>query len=58
MPQRGILRIVPDASEITVLQLPKFKAEATELIGADEEITMGGKGQGETAAHGSFICML
>ena len=24
-----------DASEITVLQLPKFKAEATELIGAD-----------------------
>jgi hypothetical protein len=26
---------VDDASEITVLQLPKFKAEATELIGAD-----------------------
>jgi hypothetical protein len=24
-----------DASEITVLQLPKFKAEAAELIGAD-----------------------
>ncbi len=24
-----------DASEITVLQLPKFKVEATELIGAD-----------------------
>ena len=24
-----------DAAEITVLQLPKFKAEATELIGAD-----------------------
>ena len=24
-----------DAPEITVLQLPKFKAEATELIGAD-----------------------
>ncbi len=24
-----------DASEITVLQLPKFKTEATELIGAD-----------------------
>jgi hypothetical protein len=26
---------VDDAREITVLQLPKFKAEATELIGAD-----------------------
>jgi len=26
---------VEDALEITVLQLPKFKAEATELIGAD-----------------------
>jgi hypothetical protein len=26
---------VGDAPEITVLQLPKFKAEATELIGAD-----------------------
>jgi hypothetical protein len=26
---------VDDATEITVLQLPKFKAEATELIGAD-----------------------
>jgi hypothetical protein len=26
---------VDDAPEITVLQLPKFKAEATELIGAD-----------------------
>lgn len=25
-----------DASEITVLQLPKFKAQATELIGAGE----------------------
>ncbi len=24
-----------DAAEITVLQLPKFKAEATELIGTD-----------------------
>lgn len=27
---------VEDAPEITVLQLPKFKAEATELIGTDE----------------------
>jgi hypothetical protein len=27
--------VVDDAPEITVLQLPKFKAEATELIGAD-----------------------
>jgi len=35
VPQCGILRTVDDASEITVLQLPKFKAEATELIGAD-----------------------
>jgi hypothetical protein len=26
---------VDDAPEITVLQLPKFKDEATELIGAD-----------------------
>jgi hypothetical protein len=26
---------VDDAPEITVLQLPKFKAEATDLIGAD-----------------------
>jgi hypothetical protein len=26
---------VDDALDITVLQLPKFKAEATELIGAD-----------------------
>jgi hypothetical protein len=26
---------VDDAPEITVLQLPKFKAEATELIGTD-----------------------
>ena len=26
-------RLADDASEITVLQLPKFKAEATELIG-------------------------
>jgi len=26
---------VDNASDITVLQLPKFKAEATELIGAD-----------------------
>ena len=29
------LQVVDGASEITVLQLPKFKAEATELIGAD-----------------------
>ena len=28
-------RMVDDALDITVLQLPKFKAEATELIGAD-----------------------
>lgn len=28
-------RVVDDEPEITVLQLPKFKAEATELIGAD-----------------------
>jgi hypothetical protein len=27
--------LLADASDITVLQLPKFKAEATELIGAD-----------------------
>jgi hypothetical protein len=27
--------VVNDAPEITVLQLPKFKAEATELIGAE-----------------------
>ena len=27
--------VVDDAPEITVLQLPKFKAEATELIGTD-----------------------
>jgi len=27
--------VVDDASEITVLQLPKFKADATELIGTD-----------------------
>src|SRR5271157_2197970 len=27
--------MVDDAPEITVLQLPKFKAEATELIGPD-----------------------
>jgi len=26
---------VEDSPEITVLQLPKFKAEATELIGKD-----------------------
>jgi hypothetical protein len=28
-------KLVADAPEITVLQLPKFKAEATELIGAE-----------------------
>jgi hypothetical protein len=28
-------RTMDDAPEITVLQLPKFKAEATEFIGAD-----------------------
>jgi hypothetical protein len=27
--------VVDDAPEITVLQLPKFKAEATELIGTE-----------------------
>ncbi|MGD0135144.1 MAG: hypothetical protein ABSE57_24110 [Bryobacteraceae bacterium] len=27
--------MVGDTTEITVLQLPKFQAEATELIGAD-----------------------
>jgi len=33
---------VDEASEITVLQLPKFKAEATDLIGADgiEEVAV------------------
>ena len=35
IPPCGILRTVSDVPEITVLQLPKFKAEATELIGAD-----------------------
>jgi hypothetical protein len=35
VPHCGILLTVDDAPEITVLQLPKFKAEATELIGAD-----------------------
>ena len=35
IPPCGILRIVGDVPEITVLQLPKFKAEATGLIGAD-----------------------
>jgi hypothetical protein len=40
-PQNLLYRIavyywaVDDAPEITVLQLPKFKDEATELIGAD-----------------------
>lgn len=35
VPHCGILRIVADETEITVLQLPKFKAEATALIGTD-----------------------
>ena len=35
IPPCGILRTVSDAPEITVLQVPKFKAEVTELIGAD-----------------------
>ena len=34
IPQCGILAVVDNTPEITVLQLPKFKAEATELIGA------------------------
>jgi hypothetical protein len=29
------MRVVNDATEVTVLQLPKFKAEATELIGTE-----------------------
>jgi len=35
IPHCGILPVVGNPSEITVLQLPKFKAEATELIGED-----------------------
>lgn len=35
IPQCGIILSVDDAPEITVLQLSKFKAEATELIGTD-----------------------
>lgn len=35
MPQCGILWSVAEPPEITVLQLPKFKAEAMQLIGAD-----------------------
>ena len=35
VPQGGIISRGSDAPEITVLQTPKFKAEATELIGAD-----------------------
>ena len=35
VPHCGILQIVDDGTEITVLQLPKFKAEATDLIGTD-----------------------
>ena len=35
IPPCGIHQVVGDPPEITVLQLPKFKAEATELIGAD-----------------------
>lgn len=33
MPQCGRIFIVDDVPEISVLQLPKFKAEATDLIG-------------------------
>ena len=32
---RYSLKEVPDPREITALQLPKFKAETTELIGTD-----------------------
>lgn len=35
MPQCGTLGSVSGYAEIVVLQLPKFKAEATPLIGAD-----------------------
>ena len=35
IPHCGIIVAVDDALEITVLQLPKFKAEATKLIGED-----------------------
>jgi len=35
IPHCGIMQLVDDATEITVLQLPKFKAQATELIGTD-----------------------
>ena len=35
MPHCGILKAWNAPAEITVLQLPKFKAEATELIGAE-----------------------
>ena len=35
IPRCGIIVFVDDAPEFTVLQLPKFKAEATELIGTD-----------------------
>jgi hypothetical protein len=38
---------VDDRSEITVLQLPKFKAEALDLIGSEgihAEAMVGGKG--------------
>jgi hypothetical protein len=35
VPQCGIFLLVDSAPEITVLQLPKFKVEATELIGGD-----------------------
>ena len=35
VPQCGMLEMVDDTAEITVLQLPKFKADATELLGAD-----------------------
>ena len=59
--------MVDDAPEITVLQLPKFKAEATGLIGADGieavaiyltdhpdagDVIPGA--EGSAAGHGSF----
>jgi len=35
IPHCGTMASVDDAVEITVPQLPKFKAEATELIGTE-----------------------
>lgn len=35
IPRCGILWAVEDAPEITVLQLPKFRTEASQLIGTD-----------------------